>query len=41
MCSALGGQGRVLDSLELVLGIAVSHHVGLGKQILVKSNECS
>jgi hypothetical protein len=31
VCSILGGQNKVLNSLELELQMVVSHHVGTGK----------
>ena len=43
VCSAFRGQKRVLHSLELVLHMIVSHHVGSGKQtwVLWKSSKFS
>lgn len=36
-----GNQGRVLDTLELVLQVVVNHHVGVGSgtQVLWKSSQ--
>lgn len=40
--SALRGQEKGLDHLELYLGIAVSHHIGAGNQTQVPyKNKCS